>query len=204
MGCDGYCQAWWGTWWPWAEANQGLLSVAALIIALVLFLLEQRRANMAEGRAKGAAMRAELKELEDRRIAKAEARAAANGEKRRRVSEYVATTSDILEGFVQAGREAAEDSRRTSVGFNVVADEIVGALHSLEGICPGDAALLRLLHRAIGAVKRAAAKETMTGLRAPHLAFGSGPAFVDAVEDELNEIVAELRARQKALAQFWS
>jgi hypothetical protein len=47
-----YAQAWWGTWWPWAEANQGLLSVVALVLALGFALWENHRANGAELKAR--------------------------------------------------------------------------------------------------------------------------------------------------------
>lgn len=45
-----YHQAWWGTWWPWAEANQGLLSILALIATLALAFREWKRADDAERR----------------------------------------------------------------------------------------------------------------------------------------------------------
>lgn len=45
-----YHQAWWGTLWPWAEANQGLLSVIALIATLGLAFREWKRADAAERR----------------------------------------------------------------------------------------------------------------------------------------------------------
>lgn len=40
-------QAWWGTWWPWAEANQGLLSSLALFAAVLVAVIEARRARLA-------------------------------------------------------------------------------------------------------------------------------------------------------------
>lgn len=52
-------------WWdrvegiaPWAEHNQGLISIIALAVALLLALLEFRRANLAEARARRAAAEA--------------------------------------------------------------------------------------------------------------------------------------------------
>jgi hypothetical protein len=48
MECEKYCQAWWGTLWPWAEANQGLLSVMALVVAIGLVLYEQSRTRETE------------------------------------------------------------------------------------------------------------------------------------------------------------
>lgn len=34
-------------WWPMVEANQGLISIVALMLALIAFLLENHRANSA-------------------------------------------------------------------------------------------------------------------------------------------------------------
>ncbi len=54
---------------PWAEDNQGLISIIALVLALILFLVEQHRANDAEKRERRQA-------IEDAATAKAEASAA--------------------------------------------------------------------------------------------------------------------------------
>ena len=64
-----YHQAWWGTWWPWAEANQGLLSVLALVFALALALIENRRANLAEARARELSARADRRAIRQHVIA---------------------------------------------------------------------------------------------------------------------------------------
>ncbi len=125
----------------WAEANQGMLSIAALVTALVFFLLEQRRANRAEQAANDAARAAELKEQEKLRIQKIEARAHQQAEKRRQVSEFVAVTNDILDGFLTEGRNVvaesvAQNAFRPSIGFSAVWHEIVGALRMLAGQLP--------------------------------------------------------------------
>jgi hypothetical protein len=60
----------------WAEANQGLLSVAALVSALVLALVEQRRALIAEQFARDADAAADRRALEASRDADRRAREA--------------------------------------------------------------------------------------------------------------------------------
>lgn len=202
MDCGQYCQAWWGSWWPWAEANQGLLSIAALVIALAFFLVEQRRANYAEKSAKDLARTAELKEQEKLRIQKIDQRAHANAEKRRTVSEFISAVRDVLNGFIAEGREGAEQ-RREFIGFAMVETEIVGALRSLERVCPSDAALLRSLHRAIAIVSEAASRDVRRAGSGLRIQSDAGE-IVDNVEQSLWAVIDELRARQKALANFWS
>ena len=202
MDCGQYCQAWWGSWWPWAEANQGFLSIAALVTALAFFLVEQRRANEAEKSAKDLARAAELKEQEKLRIQKIEQRAHANAEKRRMVSEFISAIRDVLNGFIAEGREGAEQ-RRELIGFATIETEIVGALRSLERVCPSDAAFLRLLHRAIAIVSEAASRDVRRAASGLRIQSDAGK-IVDDVEQKLWAVIDELRSRQKALANFWS
>jgi hypothetical protein len=186
----------------WAEANQGMLSIAALVTALVFFLLEQKRANQAEKAAKDAAREAELREQQKFRLQKIDARANSNTEKRRQTAEFVATTIDLMDGFVARGREGLVDKTATTVGFLAIETEIVGALRSLARTCPNDPALLRLLHRAIATVEYASGQDQ-------HLSSRLGveknlKKFVDRIEKSLGEIASDLRERQGQLAKLWS
>ncbi|MBO9710671.1 MAG: hypothetical protein J7521_20915 [Caulobacter sp.] len=54
MSCDQYCWALWGTWWPWAEANQGFLSALAFGFSLSLAVGEWIGKRRAERRAREA------------------------------------------------------------------------------------------------------------------------------------------------------
>lgn len=56
---------WWGSWWPWAEANQGMLSLAALVLALVIALFENVRANNAEAYARIIESNAKWRDAQD-------------------------------------------------------------------------------------------------------------------------------------------
>ncbi|WP_156400631.1 hypothetical protein [Caulobacter sp. Root655] len=56
--------------WPWAEANQGLLSSAALGLGFFAIWYESRRANFAEAKAKEAARDLERRERQALRVEK--------------------------------------------------------------------------------------------------------------------------------------
>jgi len=195
MVCDEYQQAWWGSWWPWAEANQGLLSVIALVTALVLFLLEQKRANKAEQAAKDAAIDAERKEREKLRIQKIEARAQAMAEKRRRVSEFVAATVDVFDGFIAHG-QAAIEQQIGGGNFFAIWPETDGALRAMQATCPPDPALLRLLHRAIARIEAASRYDSGRSGK-------NAEMYVESVATDLRAIEEALRARKRELAKFW-
>lgn len=110
MNCDQYCHHWWGTWWPWAEANQGMLSVAAIALTATLALLEFRRANKAEALAKKIAEDAEA--AEERRANEAierEARQTREAEERRRHDEISRELLRISE-YTTAARSMIRDA----------------------------------------------------------------------------------------------
>jgi hypothetical protein len=93
---------WWnhdGGIFPWAENNQGLISVLALIAALGLALFEQRRALVAEARARQAAEEAKV-------IAAAEAREAEITRRLSGVAEFAAAVRGVV---VDVERDLAKD-----------------------------------------------------------------------------------------------
>ncbi len=126
--------AWWGSWWPWAEANQGLLSIVALGLAVGGLLYELRRANderLAEAKkatenaaqaaeaaaAADARWREEMRQAEDRAVREAgwaadRARRASVDERLRRITEYCDAVAELV---------------------TVVADGFDGAAAAIEG-----------------------------------------------------------------------
>lgn len=116
---------------PWAEHNQGLLSIFALVTALVLALIEQRRAIFAEAFARASDAAQERRALEasrdaDRRMTEANALAdrtarAASAEADRKAAEklaladiyerlkFISTVETLLAGF----RLKIDDSKST-------------------------------------------------------------------------------------------
>lgn len=110
---------WWGDWWPWAEANQGFLSLLALIFALAAFLVENRRANRVEEQARDEARRAVVARLRDhvttlqRLIRVQEERCAAL---RDAIKANNTTILSVEVGiFNQTGRHLAEAARAISL-----------------------------------------------------------------------------------------
>jgi hypothetical protein len=111
----------------WAEANQGLLSVAALASALILALVEQKRAIAAEQFARDADAAADRRALDasrdaDRRAAEASAEAdrkaaAASAEADRKATKAIADADRKAEA---AARAYADTARREYVDVILV------------------------------------------------------------------------------------
>jgi hypothetical protein len=111
-GADPWHWTWWGIWYPWAEANtgllsvvQGILSVAALGTAILFFLHEQKRANQAEAKAQQLERNAALarqEEIERLAVEKISWEFQAHQE---RVGAYARTVSGIIQKLEEALEE---------------------------------------------------------------------------------------------------
>jgi len=156
-----YIQAWWGTWWPWAEANQGLLSVGALGLAALAFMAETRRANKAEAEA----LRKERQA--DRRSA-LERRRAAGHERRRQISDFADLVSEMTRDFVDASIEAVDrletsDDQMPGLPGNWLntAIELRESLKAVLSSAPRDAELVLATHRIIELLRNAEGRQVL-------------------------------------------
>lgn len=110
--------SWWtrsGGVFPWIEDNQGFISLLALVAALGVALIEQRRALAEQKRALVEEARA-LRRAEDARAeAEAEARRAEIDLRLRLVGEFAVAVRGLL---LDVGR-ALQDDLRTTTGFMI-------------------------------------------------------------------------------------
>lgn len=128
-------------WWnrtdgvaPWAESNQGLISVLALVAALALALFEQKRALAAEARAHRAAEEAKAE-------AAAEARETAITNRLATLAEFAVAARGILrdaEHALQEDLQTTRDFMFDLVGFDVPGEKVrdgarasIGTLNAL-------------------------------------------------------------------------
>lgn len=156
-----YIQTWWGTWWPWAEANQGLLSVGALGLATLAFMAETRRANKAEAEA----LRKERQA--DRRSA-LERRRAAEHERRRQISDFADLVSEMTRDFVDACIEAVDrletsDDQMPGLPGDWLhtAIELRESLKAVLPSSPRDAELVLATHRIIELLRNAEGRQVL-------------------------------------------
>ncbi|WP_146218194.1 MULTISPECIES: hypothetical protein [unclassified Caulobacter] len=156
-----YIQAWWGTWWPWAEANQGLLSVGALGLAMLAFMAETRRANKAEAEAL-------RKERQADRRSTLERRRAAEHERRRQISDFADLVSQMTRDFVDACIEAVDqletsDDQMPGLPGNWLhtAIELRESLKAILPSAPRDAELVLATHRIIELLRNAEGRQVL-------------------------------------------
>jgi hypothetical protein len=189
---------------PWAEENQGLVSLIALVTALLLFLLEQKRANEAEQAGRDEAARQEsLDKTRTREAIEREgflSRLAAQN----RVTEHVRVCAGIIENV--AGDLDAEYERTSiaSVRANNASwlwDPPEGLQDALEGLaasltallpgCPPDGELILATQRAANTARQAAGKK---------LSFTTGGAleWLKRVSDDLK--ASRFALNKRALA----
>lgn len=122
------------SWWlnangifPWAEHNQGVISVVALVAALILVLIEQGRANAAESKANRAAEEAKALAEETKVRVSAEAREAAVTQRLATVSEFAIAARGVLldvERDLQDDLEVTRQYMWDSATFQVPAERV--------------------------------------------------------------------------------
>lgn len=198
MQCDQYCQAWWGTLWPWAEANQGLLSILALGLALWAFVAENRRANKAEEKAAKEARKAEAREKELRRADRLDRRMAEFAAWRQSVLQFSAVVRDLLESMIVRGDEilrVAEQNLRRGADWGDLAHDVDNGLAAITPSCPHDPELLKLLSQA----RRAVINAERNDVARPPAELRS---YVEYHQTKLTELQAEVAARAREMVDF--
>ena len=98
----------------WAEANQGLLSIAALVSALILALVEQKRAIIAEQFARDADAAADRRALEASRDADRRAREASADADRKAAEASADADRKASAAIAAADRKAELAARRVA------------------------------------------------------------------------------------------
>jgi len=170
-----------------------MISVIALGLALVLALLEQRRANREAAKAKALAEGAKLEERRKLREQRAIALAQANAGRRREVKQFVAAVRDIFDTFI------AMQGPDMSGGWWGKKEPIIGALTTLATSAPRDPKLLLIIHNAIEVIARGCAAEA--------LILNSGrPARETVLEtiEELKEVERNMLTRQRELLALYA
>lgn len=138
------------TWLPWAEANQGTLSIFALIVALAVAVRENILANKAKAEALAAEQKAEARDRKALAEQERHGREARIIARKEAVSGYVNAGVNIIGQLTRAAtvekyrlrEENSEMHAAVAEDFILAGRRIEGALFALERIAPPDPDLI--------------------------------------------------------------
>lgn len=197
MNCDGYCQAWWGTWYPWAEANQGLISIVALATALALFLLENGRANREAADAAKAREEARAKEQADKLAAIEKARRDDEARRLDHVLDFTVTANGII---AEVQRDMMLDRLAIDQHPNALfptrrlrakARAAAGSLVAILGVAP--------MHPKLVLNVREAAELLTTFADSPSNNAPAGMKEIDTLDQQLTEMKSTISEHHRAM-----